>query len=419
MKIADIIIGERQRKALGDIPGLAASIASVGLLQPPVVRPDNTLVAGFRRLTACKRLGWDAIPVYVAQTLEDELRMLQAERDENTCRKDYVPSEAVAIGEKLEPMERKAAKERQREHGNTAPGRPANTSSNLDEVLRADQRVAEAVGMRKDTYRKAKEIVESGDDALIAQMDKSGKVSGAYNKLKEQQYRERLRDVQPLGVFPVKLIEGDMLTDIPESEQFSCVVADPPYNVTAYDWDQWQSLQEFMDKAEAWLLRIKILLAERYHLFWFCAPRFSADMEMLFRRLELPVISRIVWSRPSMPHGSHASNKFVDTWEMIFHSGNHALNFPSDWTDAWFDVQRHATPLTTYTGTERRAHPTQKPGELIRRLVAFGSFPGERVIDPFAGSGITGAVCPEDRECWLVERDHEYAGVIRTRLGIA
>jgi ParB family chromosome partitioning protein len=53
MPIANIRVGERHRKDMGDLDGLAASIAEFGgLLQPIVVRPDGTLIAGERRLRA-------------------------------------------------------------------------------------------------------------------------------------------------------------------------------------------------------------------------------------------------------------------------------------------------------------------------------------------------------------------------------
>ena len=80
------------RKDLGDVSSLARSIKSVGLLHPPVVTPDLRLVAGERRLAAVRSLGWIDCPVTVAETLTDVLIALQAERDENTCRKELAPT---------------------------------------------------------------------------------------------------------------------------------------------------------------------------------------------------------------------------------------------------------------------------------------------------------------------------------------
>jgi ParB-like chromosome segregation protein Spo0J len=66
-RIADIIIGIRHRRGLGDIDSLARSIAEVGLLHPVVIRSDGVLIAGERRLAACKALGWSEVPVRIME----------------------------------------------------------------------------------------------------------------------------------------------------------------------------------------------------------------------------------------------------------------------------------------------------------------------------------------------------------------
>jgi ParB family transcriptional regulator, chromosome partitioning protein len=66
-RIADIIRGVRHRRDLGDIDSLARSIAEIGLLHPIVIRPDGVLIAGERRLAACKALGWSEIPVRIME----------------------------------------------------------------------------------------------------------------------------------------------------------------------------------------------------------------------------------------------------------------------------------------------------------------------------------------------------------------
>ena len=63
--IASITIGDRHRRDMGDLRALASSIADVGLLHPIVVTPDGMLIAGERRLAACKLLGWTEIPATV------------------------------------------------------------------------------------------------------------------------------------------------------------------------------------------------------------------------------------------------------------------------------------------------------------------------------------------------------------------
>lgn len=90
VSISDIIIDRenRQRKELKNLPELAASIKTVGLINPPVVDKNMVLIAGERRLTACRDiLGWSAIPVQFAEDLPaDQLYLIELE--ENVKRDD-------------------------------------------------------------------------------------------------------------------------------------------------------------------------------------------------------------------------------------------------------------------------------------------------------------------------------------------
>jgi ParB family chromosome partitioning protein len=65
LPLADIRIGQRVRLDMGDIDGLAASMAIIGLLQPIIVTSDGMLICGERRLRAAERLGWKTIPVII------------------------------------------------------------------------------------------------------------------------------------------------------------------------------------------------------------------------------------------------------------------------------------------------------------------------------------------------------------------
>jgi ParB family transcriptional regulator, chromosome partitioning protein len=65
--IAAIKVGKRYRRDLGDIDALAASIEDIGLLHPIIVDEQGFLLAGARRLAACKRLGWKKIPVNIVK----------------------------------------------------------------------------------------------------------------------------------------------------------------------------------------------------------------------------------------------------------------------------------------------------------------------------------------------------------------
>lgn len=108
--IDSIKIGDRDRTDFGDVAELAASIARVGLLHPVVVTANGDLVAGDRRLAAVRSLGWTHVPTTVAK-IETLAEILQAEADENTCRKGLTPYEAArARRRRVELLAPKAAK---------------------------------------------------------------------------------------------------------------------------------------------------------------------------------------------------------------------------------------------------------------------------------------------------------------------
>jgi ParB family chromosome partitioning protein len=193
MRISAIKITDRHRRDLGDVDALANSIATVGLLHPIVIDAGDTLIAGERRLEACRRLGWKEVAVTVASEIDGIMKALFAERDENTCREPFTPSEAAALAEALEPYEKKAAKQRQEEHGGTAPGKK-NTVENFTTVkARAADKVAEAVGMSRPTLEKAKAVTVAAREHpehyedIREEMDETGKVDPAYRKLAARQ----------------------------------------------------------------------------------------------------------------------------------------------------------------------------------------------------------------------------------------
>jgi ParB-like chromosome segregation protein Spo0J len=181
MRVDAIDAAGRYREDMGDVRMLAESIERVGLLHPVVVTPGGKLIAGGRRLAAVAELGRDEIPVTVVDSLTDARSILEAERDENTCRMDMKPSERVALGLALEELERPKARERQ------LAGRP---SENISEGRGQDTQtlaiVGNAVGMSRPTYARAKQVVlaardgEPGAEEALAQMDATGKVRGAW-----------------------------------------------------------------------------------------------------------------------------------------------------------------------------------------------------------------------------------------------
>lgn len=161
MHIDRIEVTDRHRIDFGDIGSLADSIGNIGLIHHVVVTPNNELIAGARRLAAMKSLGWEMIPVTVIQTLADATDRLLAERDENVCRKDFTASELIAIGRRLEDLERPAAKDRQREAGRRF-GKGVHSSSSDDDKLKpnrvTNRAVGKALGISQTGYERLKVI---------------------------------------------------------------------------------------------------------------------------------------------------------------------------------------------------------------------------------------------------------------------
>lgn len=195
MNIDKIVVTDRHRADLGDVSDLAASIALHGLLHPIVVTTEGRLIAGERRLAACRSLGWTDVKVTFIEGVTDAADLLRMERDENTCRKEMTPSECVALGRALEELERPKAREAQSNAGRAAAaalnGKAASVPPN-ESRQKFDTRevVAPAVGMSTATYSRAKQLVtaaENGDEKAaeqVAEMDRTGKVTKPYETWK-------------------------------------------------------------------------------------------------------------------------------------------------------------------------------------------------------------------------------------------
>ena len=201
-----VVVGNRVRKDVDHgIRALSQSIELLGQLQPIVIDEQNNLIAGARRLRACLLLEIDVSAV-IAENVTDAILKLKAERDENTCRIDFTPEEAVEAGRGIEKLEGQAAKERQRSHGGTAPGKSKNTGGNLprvnDPTGKTRDKIAEAVGMSGRTYEKAKAVVAAAKAdpelrPIVDEMNETGKVDPAYKAVKARKAEAATADTDP------------------------------------------------------------------------------------------------------------------------------------------------------------------------------------------------------------------------------
>jgi ParB-like chromosome segregation protein Spo0J len=174
----------RFRKTLGDLRSLIASIEKVGLLHPIVVSETRSLIAGRRRLEAFKKLSRRTIPAVVVSYETPKDRKI-AERDENDIRLDLRPTEAVAVKKYFDDIEKKAAKERQREAGKKhGRGKPKKGGAKLAQAKSRDK-VAARTGYGRTTLEKAEAVVDAAEENpelahVVDKMDETGKVDPAY-----------------------------------------------------------------------------------------------------------------------------------------------------------------------------------------------------------------------------------------------
>lgn len=214
--VSAIKVGERHRKDFGDLASLARAIDAEGLLQPIAITPGNVLIAGERRLRAWQitRHRDQEIPVHIVDLEE----IVRGEWSENANRKDFTPTEIVAIKRALDPRLKAEARNRQSEAGkfkSEASGKFPEASKGRS----ADHLAAFVVRDRK-TIDKMEAVVAAAEKepekyaGLVESMDKTGKVSGPYKRLQIMQQGEAIRKEAPA---------------IPSRGPYRVIVIDPPW----------------------------------------------------------------------------------------------------------------------------------------------------------------------------------------------
>ena len=101
--IAQIKIKKRVRKDLGNLDDLKDSLRTYGLLNPITINRDYELIAGERRLTAAKEIGWTNINANIVDNIS-ELEQLEMEIEENNQRKEFTETELLDGYKRLERL---------------------------------------------------------------------------------------------------------------------------------------------------------------------------------------------------------------------------------------------------------------------------------------------------------------------------
>jgi len=241
----------------------------------------------------------------------------------------------------------------------------------------------------------------------------------------------RLHGRHPQGL----LYQGnsiDWLASLP-AESVDLVFADPPYNAKKAEWDTFESQEAYISWATTWIELSSRILKPSGSMYICGFSETLADLKHPASR-HFAGCRWLVWyyrnkanlgndwgrSHESILH-LRKSKEFVLLIDSIrVPYGNHTLRYPShpqaDTSnfgkskkhDEWLPNPLGAKPRdvieipTTSNGMgETTPHPTQKPEELLRKLIFAATTCGQTVVDPFSGSGTTLVVAEQLNRRWL------------------
>ena len=228
------------------------------------------------------------------------------------------------------------------------------------------------------------------------------------------------------------------------AESVDLVFADPPYNlqlksdlhrpdnskVDAVDdaWDQFDSFKVYNEFTRAWLAAARRILKPNGAIWVIGSYHNVFRMGAELQNQGFWILNDVVWRKSNpMPNfrgkrltnahetliwaGKSESSKYTFNYEAL-KALNEGIQMRSDWV------------LPICTGHERlkdangdKAHPTQKPESLLHRVLIGTTNPGDVIVDPFFGTGTSGAVAKMlGRDYIGIEREQAYRDVATRRL---
>jgi modification methylase len=243
-----------------------------------------------------------------------------------------------------------------------------------------------------------------------------------------------------------RVLVGDCLAELGKlpSASVDLVFADPPYNLqlerellrpnntrvagVEEAWDKFASFADYDRFSRAWLAECRRLLRPDGAIWVIGSYHNIFRLGTALQDLGFWIQNDVIW-RKTNPMPNFRGRRFTNAHETLIWAARDAksrvtfnyeamkalnddLQMRSDWL---FPICSGPERLKDATG--RKAHPTQKPEALVHRLLLATTQPGDLVLDPFFGTGTTGAVARRLGRRWLgIERDSAYALAARTRI---
>ena len=242
------------------------------------------------------------------------------------------------------------------------------------------------------------------------------------------------------------ILQGDCITEMARlpDKSVDMVFADPPYNLQLGgdlfrpegsrvdavndDWDKFDSLTTYDNFTRDWLEQARRILKDDGTIWVIGSYHNIYRVGSLLQDADFWILNDIVW-RKTNPMPNFRGTRFTNAHETLIWCAkdekarytfnyramkalNDDLQMRSDWL------------LPICAGAERvkgddgsKAHPTQKPEALLYRILLACTKPGDVVLDPFFGTGTTGAVARRLGRHWIgIERETSYVKVARERI---
>lgn len=262
----------------------------------------------------------------------------------------------------------------------------------------------------------------------------------------ERRPRQRTQP-RPVRELPLdQIILGDCIAEMARlpDKCVDMIFADPPYNLQLGgdllrpeggkvdacddDWDKFDSLATYDDFTREWLAEARRILKDDGTIWVIGSYHNIYRVGTLLQDADFWILNDIIW-RKANPMPNFRGTRFTNAHETLLWCAkdekarytfnyramkalNDDLQMRSDWV------------LPICSGGERakdangdKAHPTQKPESLLYRVLLSCTKPGDIVLDPFFGTGTTGAVARRLGRRWIgIEREPAYAKVARARI---
>ncbi len=244
------------------------------------------------------------------------------------------------------------------------------------------------------------------------------------------------------------ILRGDCIAEMRRLPDacIDLIFADPPYNLQLggdlfrpeggrvdavdNDWDKFDSLSAYDAFTRAWLIEARRILKPNGAIWVIGSYHNIFRVGSVLQDEGYWILNDIVW-RKANPMPNFRGTRFTNAHETLIWASmgekakytfnyramktlNDELQMRSDWS---FPVCGGPERIKK-NGT--KAHPTQKPEALLYRILLATSKPGDVVLDPFFGTGTTGAVAKRLGRHWIgIEREDDYIAVAEERIAAA